>query len=172
MSASDSSTIAAGTYTASVSSILSAGYRLATTGNATGSLVINPKQLSIGVAASSKVYDGTTTAALTLGSASGLVGAESISITGVGTFSSKTVGTAKPVSIVYSLANGTGLASNYTLPNGSATASITAKALTASFVASDKTYDGSAAATVVGSSLDVVSGDAVNFNYTSAVFFE
>ena len=170
VSASDSSTIAAGTYTASVSSILSAGYRLATTGNATGSLVINPKQLSIGATASSKVYDGTTTAALTLGSASGLVGAESISITGVGTFSSKTVGTAKPVSIVYSLANGTGLASNYILPNGSATASITAKALTASFVASDKTYDGSAAATVVGSSLDVVSGDAVNFNYTSAVF--
>ena len=82
-----------------------------------------------GTSVSNKVYDGNTTAIIsTIGTISGLIGSETLGITGVATFSTSTGGTAIPVSVAYTTANGTngGLASNYSsLANGSVQADIT-----------------------------------------------
>jgi hypothetical protein len=84
VSSSDSTTLAVGTYTASVSALGSASYRLATTGNATGSLTINPKTLTVTTTAANKTYDGNTNATLNIGSLNGLVGSETLTVTGEG----------------------------------------------------------------------------------------
>src|SRR6185369_16839776 len=92
-------------------------------------------------------------ASVTLSGLTGFVGNETLGVTGSGTFNSKDVSTANLVTVnSASLSNGAngGLASNYSLTSGqTATAHITAKALTAATTtANDKVYDGSTAANV------------------------
>ncbi|SDD71668.1 filamentous hemagglutinin family N-terminal domain-containing protein [Massilia sp. PDC64] len=137
---------------------------------------ITPKALTLtGLAASDKVYDGTTAAQLTGGTLSGLVGSESLTVSNVtGAFADKSVGTGKTVTLAGgTLTDGTGRASNYTLaqPAG-VTASITPKGLTVSGItASDKTYDGTTAAAVsaAGATLQgLVAGDTVTVGATGA----
>ncbi len=114
---------------------------------------ITPKTLTATVTAANKVYDGNVAAAPTLSITSGLVGSETLGLTGTASFADKNVGTAKPVTVdTVTLANGNngGLASNYSLVAGeTSTADITPKALTlAGITASNKVYDGNATATV------------------------
>ena len=156
---------------------LAGNYRLPglTAAGASNTATITPKALTLtGLTASDKVYDGTTTAQLTGGTLSGLVGSESVTVSNLtGSFSDRNVGTGKAVALAgATLADGTGgRASNYTLaqPAG-VTASITAKALTVSGItASGKTYDGTTAATVstTGATLQgLVAGDAVTVGAT------
>jgi hypothetical protein len=82
------------------------------------------------------VYDGTTTAgAVTVGALSGLVGSEALTVTGTAAaYSSAAVGTYPNVVVTYTLANGgsgntAGLAANYSLAAGTASGTITPKAL-------------------------------------------
>src|SRR5207244_4079605 len=79
-----------------------------------------------------------------------------------GTFNNKNIGTGKTVTIAGVTISGAD-AGNYTLTGGSSTttADITAKALTASVTASNKTYDGTNAATISGCSLTGVIGAEV-----------
>jgi hypothetical protein len=108
---------------------LAANYSLANT-TATGDITAKP--LNIGTSTiASKVYDGTTTSGtVTLGTLSGFVSGETVTTTAVGTYPDANVGTGKSATIVYTLADGTGgLASNYSLANGSATGDITAATL-------------------------------------------
>jgi hypothetical protein len=114
---------------------------------------ITAKALTATIAAPSKVYDGTTTATPTFTIAAGLVGSETVTATGAGTFNSKDVSTATTVTAnSNTLSNGSngGLASNYSLSNGQTTAAnITAKVLTMSGLSSaDKVYDGTTTAVV------------------------
>jgi len=157
---------------------LASNYRLPGLGaaGAGNTATITPKALTLtGLAASDKVYDGTTTATLTGGTLSGLVGSESLTVSNLtGAFADKTVGTGKTVALAGgTLVDGTGRASNYTLaqPAG-VTASITPKALgVAGITASDKTYDGTTAATVsaAGATLQgLVAGDTVTVGTTGA----
>ena len=77
-----------------------------------------------------KVYDGNTNATVnSAGNLQGLIGTETLALNGVtGTFASAAIGSAKPVTVAATLADGTngGLASNYTLSAATAFADITA----------------------------------------------
>ena len=157
---------------------LASNYSLAAGQTAAAS--ITAKALTATAAASNKTYDGSTTAAATLAIASGLVGSETVNVAGSASFNSKDVVNANLVTVdSVTLADGSngGLASNYSLAAGqTAAASITAKALTATAAASNKTYDGSttAAATLaiasglVGSETVNVTGSA-SFNSKDVV---
>ncbi len=112
----------------------------------------------------SRVYDGTNIVNADIFSLSGLVGGETLTLSGSGTVADKNVGVNKPVSLgSLTLGDGTGSASNYTFSGGSQVATITRAPVTASGItASSKVYDGTTVAAVTGGSLlGVVSGDSL-----------
>ena len=125
---------------------------------------VAPKALTVsGAAVASKVYDGTNAATIT-GSLSGIVGSESVTFNGTGTFDTSAAGSGKSVTSTSTLSGAQ--ADNYTLtqPTG-LTASITPKVLTfADATAVSKVYDGTAAATITGTLEGVIGGDDVTFN--------
>ena len=103
--------------------------------------VVNAKALTIsGITASDKTYNGNTTATIDVSNAvfTGLVTNDVVSVSATGTFSDKNVGTNKTVTLVET--NGGADLSNYTVTaQGTTTADITAKALTYTVAATDKT---------------------------------
>ncbi|NBX56463.1 MAG: hypothetical protein EBT70_15650, partial [Betaproteobacteria bacterium] len=114
---------------------------------------ITAKALTMtGSTAGTKVYDGNTTASVTVGSLSGEVSGETLGqTTVVGTFNSKDVLAANTVTAVYTLVDGANgeLASNYSLVNDSLASRITARALTMTgSTALAKVYDGNTTAGV------------------------
>ncbi|NMY49245.1 YDG domain-containing protein [Pseudomonas sp. WS 5027] len=147
---------------------------------ATTTASITPKALAIiGMSVVDKVYDGRLSASLSGGSLSGLVGSETLGVTGLtATFADKNVGTDKVVTASgTTLVNGGngGLASNYSLANPTGwTADITAKTLTVSGVtANSKTYDGTTAATLSGGVLSgLVSGETLSLQTLAGVFLD
>jgi hypothetical protein len=123
---------------------------------------ITPKMLTIsGVTASDKVYDGTTTDTLNVGSASlnGVVGSDNVSLltgSAAGTFSQSDVGNNLAVTANGLTLTGTA-AGNYTLaePTG-LTADITPRPLTVTFNGNPaKIYDGTDAATLTQSDFSI-----------------
>jgi hypothetical protein len=93
--------------------------------------IFTAKPLTIGAPSiASKVYDGSATSGtVTPGALSGLVGSQNVYVSAAtGTFGDANVGTGKSATIVYTLADGptSGLATNYSLANGSANGDITA----------------------------------------------
>ena len=127
-----------------------------------------------GITASSKVYDGTTVAAVTGGSLLGVVSGDSLALSlGAGNFNDKNVGIAKPVTVTGLALRGAD-AVNYALTSSSASlsADITPKGLTVSGVtAANKVYDGSTLATLSGGVLSgVVSGDSLSLGGASGSF--
>ena len=70
------------------------------------------------------MYDGATSATISGGSLSGVVGADTVSVSSSGTFSDKNVGSGKTVTLALTGSD----AGNYTISSGSTTtANITAK---------------------------------------------
>ena len=130
------------------------------------------KALTItGITAVSKVYDGLLSAAFN-GTAtySGLVNGDTFTVTGTpsASFESKTVGTAKSITI----SGYTAPSSNYIVsePTG-LTADITAVLLTIENAAvTSKTYNGTTPATITGTLTGVVSGDDVTFASGTSAF--
>ena len=118
---------------------------------------ISPLSLSISApSASNKTYDGLTTATVSAGSLSGLVGSQTLNVSATGTFDTKNVGTGKSVNVAYTLSDGSngGLASNYALASGSTTADVTAATLSITApTATNKTYDGNNNITVSAGTL-------------------
>jgi hypothetical protein len=114
----------------------------------TGAATVTPAALTASATAPNKVYDGNTTAAPTLAITAGLVVGEQLGVTGTASFNSKDVLTANVVTVdSISLADGTGLASNFSLSIGQTTAAfITPAPLTASVTAPNKVYDGTTSA--------------------------
>ena len=103
----------------------------------THSVTINQKALG---SSGTRVYDGTNTASSSDLTLSGLVGSETLTLSGSGTVPNASVEAGKSVSLgSIAIANGTGLASNYSL-SGSFTMDITARPVTAS---GSRVYDGS-----------------------------
>jgi trimeric autotransporter adhesin len=126
---------------------------------------ITPATLTLtGLTANNKVYDATTNA--TLSGSAGVVplGTDAVTVSGsaTGTFDTKNVGTAKPVTV-----SGLGLsgadAGNYVLVSG-LSADITPATLTVTGLnANNKVYDGTTAATFSGSAgVTPLGGDAVS----------
>ncbi|SSW91242.1 filamentous hemagglutinin family protein, partial [Rhodopseudomonas pentothenatexigens] len=144
-------------------------YILSTTASSSAS--ITPATLTIaspGSVAGSKVYDGTTSAAVTgNGTLAGMIGGDAVSLLLAGTtYADKNVGTGKTVTGSYSL-TGAG-AGNYVLSSTGFTgaADITPATLTiasAGSVAGSKVYDGTTSAAVTGNGTlaGVLNGDAV-----------
>ncbi len=91
-----------------------------------------------------KVYNGNSTAgALTLGTLSGFVGTETVTVTGfVANYPSANVGSYADNLVTYTLQNGSngGLATNYSLANGAASGTITSKPLTITANSVTKTF--------------------------------
>lgn len=109
------------------------------------SLTITPKALTLsGLTANDKVYDGNTVATLSGGSLNGLVGDETLSLSGlVGTFADKQSGISKIVTVTGGLGDGSGLVSNYSFTNPAGlTANIDRANLTVTANNANKTYDG------------------------------
>ncbi|WP_426335828.1 YDG domain-containing protein [Pseudoduganella sp. R-31] len=140
---------------ANPSSYTSAGTTYAVGYFNTGSYTITPKNLT--PTASSKVYDGTTAAAV---SATGIVAGDAVSLSGSGAFGSKNVGnyTVDISNITLSGAD----AGNYTLANtsASASASITARPVT---LTAAKIYDGSTDLSGYVTLGNLVSGESLNY---------
>ena len=136
---------------------------------------VTPKALTASIAAPQKVYDGSTLYIPTITISSGLVGTETVSVTGSGAFNSKDVLSANTLTVQsIQLGDGSngGLASNYSLSAGQTiSASIQAAHLIATVTAPDKVYDGTRTATpalviasgLVGTETLNVSGQA-SFN--------
>ena len=136
-----------------------AGNYVLASSSATATADITRKVLTLdAVTAGDKTYDGNATASLSGGTLSGLVGMETLGMTGMhGQFGDKNAGAGKRVSVSGTtlLDTASGLASNYvvTEPTG-LSASITPKALTlAGIVANNKVYDGTSNASLSGAVL-------------------
>ena len=104
-------------------------YSLPTTPNATTTADITAKPLSITAPTiASKVYNGSAVSgAVTVGTLSGFVGTETVTTTATGLYADANAAIGKTATITYVLANGTngGLATNYSLANGTGTGDIT-----------------------------------------------
>ena len=124
-----------------------------------------------GITASNKVYDSTTPATLNMTSAAlvGVVSGDTVILNTAGTtgtFSDKSVGTGKTVTVAGLSISGLS-ASNYTLTQPTTTADITAKNLTITGVtATNKLYDRTTTATLSGTAAlnGIVSGDTATLN--------
>ena len=140
-----------------------------------GTLDITPKALTATIAAASKVYDGTLTAAPVF-TVAGLVGTETVTATGAATFNTADVTTANLVTAnSNALADGDngGLASNYSLATGQTVAStITTKALTVTGMSAvHKTYDGTTVARLTGGLIDTgIAGEALTITGQTGIF--
>nr|WP_269751347.1 YDG domain-containing protein [Azospira inquinata] len=128
-----------------------------------------------GLSASSKIYDATTAATLSGTATVSALGSDTVTLsgTGVGNFADKNVGTGKAVTVSgYTLSGAD--AGNYNLvAPASLTANITKANLAVSGVtASNKVYDGTAAATLAGSAaVSALGSDTVTLNGTGAGTF-
>ena len=129
---------------------------------------ITPATLTVvGLSATSRVYDATMVAGLTGTATVAALSGDTVTLAGTatGAFANKNVGTAKVVT-TSGLSLGGADALNYTLVQESTTANITPATLTVSGItAANKTYDGTAFATVSATNAlygGLISGDAVS----------
>ena len=164
----------AGTFNSTIVAVLSGG-GAASPANVTSSSSGNSvAQLAItgSFTASDKTYDGANTATVATRAVSGKIGSDDVNHTGgTATFDNANVGTGKTVTLTGATLTGAA-ASNYTLSSVSTTtANITALAITGSFTASNKTYDGTAAATVATRAVSgKIGSDDVNHTGGTATF--
>ena len=134
---------------------------------------ITQRTLVVTATGINKVYDGNTTATVTL--SDDRVDGDVLTLDYTATFNNEDVGTDKSVSVIGITITGGTDAGNYTL-NGvttdDTTADITAKPLAASFTTdANKTYNGSATAAITGRSLEgIVEPDVVDVTGGSATF--
>ncbi|HSZ54922.1 MAG TPA: YDG domain-containing protein [Tepidisphaeraceae bacterium] len=141
------------------------------TANTTALTVANitPRNLTITATGVNKVYDGTTTASVTL-SDNRVTGDSLTDNFTAASYADKNVANGKTVSISGITVSGTD-AGNYTATNttASATANITPLALTVSATGVNKVYDATTAASVTLAD-NRVTGDQLSDNYTTATF--
>ncbi len=134
--------------------------------------IITVKQLTITspTVTASKVYDGNTSAAVTAGTLSGVLGVDVVTVSAVSTYDTANVGTTKTITTVYTLAGAQ--AGNYNKPLNDSinTGVITTKQLTitAPNLTTSKSEDGSTTAAVTpGTLVGVVSPDVINVTATA-----
>jgi len=126
---------------------------------------ITAKELTVtGATSQSKVYDGTTTAAITGATLTGVVGSDNVVLATATTGMFAKAGTGTDISVTPSMTITGSAIGNYTLtqPNG-LKANITAKELTVTgATAQSKVYDGTTTAAITGATLSgVVESDNV-----------
>ena len=134
-----------------------------------GAHQVNTKGVTATASNVQKVYDGTTTATNVSLSLSGKETNDTLTVGGLGNFNSKNAGTGLLYS-VFSLALSGDDAGNYHLTGGTSISGndgqITQRTLVTTYSAMNKTYDGSASATVSASD-DRLSGDSFSITQTA-----
>ena len=126
-----------GSYVITPGGLSSANY---TIGYRDGTLTVNPALAGISLNGV-RTYDGTNIVNASIFTLSGLVGSETLTLTGSGTLADKNIGVGKPVSLgSLALENGSGLAANYTFTGGTHVATVTPATITgvSGIVASNK----------------------------------
>ena len=158
--------------TGSLSGAQAADYSLSNP-NESAAAVITPLPIDANVTAAGKIYDGTTTATITGESLAGVLGNDDVSLTGgVANFNTKDAGVGKIVTDAGLTLTGA-QGDDYTLanPNPTTTATITPLAITGSFVAGNKIYDGTQTASIVSTALTgVILNDNVAVSGTTGTF--
>ena len=133
---------------------------------------ITPAPLTAAVTAPHKVYDGTVSATPTMTIAAGLVGAETLNVSGTASFNSKNVASAHAVTVdTILLTDGTqgGLASNYSLnPGQTVAANISPAQLTATDIAAVKAIYGDPITPGAVQLAGMIGADKVSANATLA----
>lgn len=163
--------VGAGTTTITASQSGNSTYNAAT--NVQQTLTVSKKELIVsGALVSNKVYDGTTTVAITGASLSGVVDPDDVSLENAssGSFTSPQTGTEKTVVTSMSVTGAD--AGNYTLIQPVLTGVITPKDLNIEgAVVADKIYDGTTLASLTGATLQgVVGSDDVAIDEITAAF--
>ena len=134
---------------------------------------ITPLGITGSITAANKVYDGTTLATIATWWLTGVIGADTVTLTGgAATFDTKDTGTGKTVTDT-GLTLGGAQAANYSLsnPTETATANVTARSISGTITAAGKTYDGTTSATLTSETLTgVLSGDTTSLTGGTAVF--
>ncbi len=133
-------------------------YTVGTVGQATGE--ITPAVLTATGTAASKVYDGTSSATISV-SIEGVVSGDSVTAFAAGTFDDKDVGIGKTVTIGPVVLQGADAGNYIASSAGTATAAISRALLIASGRAANKVYDATDAATVTVSLSGVFGDDVV-----------
>jgi filamentous hemagglutinin family protein len=160
----------------------SGNYLLAsTTATATASIAKRPIGVA-GITATNRVYDGTTTVSINTAGAtidtSGVIPGDQVSVVlpagGIttGMLDSKDAGSNRNVNVT-GLALAGASAANYAVTGAAGlTVNIAPKALTASYTAADKVYDGTAAAAVTWTSADVLAADLGGLDIVASGVFD
>ena len=144
----------------------------AITGTAGLTVNISPLNLTANYTGVGRVYDGTAVATV-IGDSSDIVAGDNLLINAVGVFTgtnARNVGTAKTIDVQSASLAGTD-AGNYALVNatGSASADITPRPVSASYLGGTRVYDGTTTAAVTRTVTGFISGDAVSLS-ESAIF--
>ncbi|TBV12352.1 YDG domain-containing protein [Stutzerimonas kirkiae] len=129
-------------------------YTLVSTTASTTANILQREVTVSEASASDKVYDGSTSAAVTAGSLSNLVEGETLTVSASGAFVDRNAGAGVAVDTTTYIADGAnGLASNYILSNatGTTSADIDQRTLLVDFSGVDKVYDGNTSAAVTTS---------------------
>ena len=122
--------------------------------------------------AANKIYDGNNSATVLTRSLVGAISGDAVSLSGgTATFSDKTVGNGKTVTLTGASLSGADTG-NYVLDSvATTTANITGPDITGTFTAANKVYDGNNSATVLTRSLvGAISADAVSLTGGTATF--
>ncbi|SFU51919.1 filamentous hemagglutinin family N-terminal domain-containing protein [Polaromonas sp. YR568] len=150
-------------YTSSVSGADAGNYMLVSGSGRTTADITAATLTVTGTTAANKTYDGTAAASVSGGALSGLISGDTVALSQSGTFGDKNAAAGKTVSYTSSVSGSD--AGNYVLASssGTTTADIAAATLMVTgTTAANKTYDGTAVASVGGGALSgLVSGDTV-----------
>lgn len=131
-------------------------------GQATASLTINPKPLTVtGLTAQTRVYDGTKDVTLTGGALDGVIAGDDVAATmpQTGTYSSADAESGKAVTFNQITLTGDD-AANYSLDQPSVTGEITQRPVEITITCADKEYDGTTEATVSTWKFEAANGDS------------
>lgn len=154
----------AGTY-AIGQGTLAANANYTVTGFAGANYAIAPRALNVAATGQNKVYDGGTTATVTL--ADNRLGGDSFTVQHGAAFSDKHAGTGKTVNVTGIALSGTD-AGNYSANVATtATADITTRALDVGFTGVNRSYDATVAATVHITD-NRIAGDSLVINHSAA----
>jgi len=157
-----------------------AGNYILNSSTATTTASITGKPLTTVFSIADKVYDGNTSAIITDRQLVGIIGNDKVTLSGgTATFSDKNVGAGKTVTVVAPMSLAGVDAGNYSIGTiGASTASITFRTATINYTVSNKSYDGTTAATIASAIIPsasddplhgLITGDVVVVNFGSAV---
>jgi trimeric autotransporter adhesin len=144
-----------------------AGNYVLTDDTASATADIVRRAVNVDTAASDKIYDGTTGATLSVGSA-GILAGDTVEFAGTGSFADKNVGAGKAVSIDSLITSGADAGNYVYLINPAGAADITPLGITVDATASDKVYDATTNAVVALGSSGILAGDTVTFDGTGS----